>query len=231
MNKKRKTWFKIGLVVAIASIGVLSLLFLSGIAFAIGFGVLLAVLNPIVGSMASEKPMMRLRNREAELRKSWDEFRVKGKLLYYPEWVGRRLIGVGFILAGFMVFMVVILAIAISADVIPASPSQNRSVLGVFVVIAAALLIVPWITFIQVTKTGHEVSSLGLRRGSPWARSFYVSWGEVKEVSYSSLTDSFVVTTDKGKVKVRSVLDGIDFFKEMVLTNVPLERRASLGAK
>jgi len=231
VNKKRKTWFKIGLVVAIASIGVLSLLFLSGIAFAIGFGVLLAVLNPIVGSMASEKPMMRLRNREAELRKSWDEFRVKGKLLYYPEWVGRRLIGVGFILAGFMVFMVVILAIAISADVIPASPSQNRSVLGVFVVIAAALLIVPWITFIQVTKTGHEVSSLGLRRGSPWARSFYVSWGEVKEVSYSSLTDSFVVTTDKGKVKVRSVLDGIDFFKEMVLTNVPLERRASLGAK
>jgi len=231
VNRKRKTWLKIGIVVAIASIGVLLLLFLSGIAFAIGFGVLLAVINSIVGPMASEKPMMRLRNREAELRKSWDEFRVKGKLLYYPEWVGRRLIGVGFTLAGFMVFMVVILAIAISAHVIPASPSQNRSVLGVFAVIAAVLLIVPWITFIQVTKTGHEISSIGLRRGSPWARSIYVSWGEVREISYSLLTDSYVVSTDKGKIKLRAVLDGIDFFKEMVSVNVPLERRASLETR
>ena len=228
MNRKRKTWFKVGIVVALASIGVLLLLFLSGVAFAIGLGVLLAVINSIVGPMASEKPMMRLRNREAELKKSWDEFRIKGKLLYYPEWVGRRLILAGFIGSGFCVYLVVILAIAISADAIPASPSQNQSVLEVFAAIATVLLIVPWITFIQVTKTGHEVSSSGLRRGSPWARSLSVGWGEVKEVSYSQWTDSYVVTTDKGNIKLRGVLDGIGFFKEMVSKNVPSEKRASL---
>jgi len=228
MNKKRKTWLKIGIVIAIASIGTLLLAFLSGIALAIGFGVLLAVINSIVGPMASEKPMMRLRNRETELRKSWNEFRVKGKLLYYPEWVGRRLIGVGFILAGFMVYVAIILALAIAADVIPASPSQNRSVLEGVAFVAAMLLIAPWITFIQVTKTAHEVSSSGLRRGSPWARSIHVSWGEVKGVSYSPWTDSYIVTTDKGKIKLRGVLDGIDFFKEMVSINVPPEKRASL---
>ena len=171
--------------------------------------------------IAMRRHTRRLLRREIELKKSWDEFRVRGKLLTYPDWYWRTA-AILFAVTAFLVFGVLIVAVVNVTSVPP--PSQPGLAIGISAFFAALWFLPPWVAFIQFTKVGHEVTSTGIRKGSPWSRSFFARWDEVESVSYSYFWDSYIIRTAKGTIRMRAFLDGITFLLEMVSENVSPEK-------
>jgi hypothetical protein len=194
-------------------------------AFAAVVAFLIGISSSILGRRLRARLGTECEAREEEQRASWSIYRTEGKIMSYPNVALRASLGL-FAITTYAVFGLTLLYICVATGVLVLS--SPRSFIAVWGFLVALTFIPPWLSFINVRKVAHEVSSKGMKKRSPWSRSFFVTWKEVRSVSYNYSLDSYIVKTDKGTIRVRAILDGIDFLLQMVSEHVPEEKRPKL---
>jgi len=190
---------------------------------AVVLSLLISIPSTLTLPWAKERYMRKIRLREQELKKSWDKFRVQGKVLTYPEDMWKSVMGL-FILPLYVIFAFGMALIAAAHY----HPEDVGGLISVMLIFAALTAIWPWLWFIRVYSVAHEVTCAGIRKTSLFSKSFSASWDEVNSITYSYWRDSYVLHTNKGIIRIRGISDGIKFFLQMVSENVPPERRTSL---
>lgn len=224
---KRKAWV---LVIIVAAFGTILGVLVSGVAFAVVIAVTLTLINWILVPIYRPRAITKFRSREKELQKSWSKFRVEGMSLTYAEGQWRTVAIILLILTSFAAFVFAIIAVDNVTGFLGPSPTRSPPLsVGTWLVVACAffgLTFLPaWVfAYIQITKTCHEVTSRGIRKGSPWSKSFFATWDDIESMSYRYMSDSYIIRTSKGTIKMRAGLDGISFFLQLVSENVPTEK-------
>jgi hypothetical protein len=102
----------------------------------------------------------------------------------------------------------------------PIGPENLAVFLMVVVVVVVPLVIVT----IEAFGVSHRISQKGIEKRSPWSRSWFVEWSEIREVSFSGAMQRFAVECPQGKLRLSFYLNGLKDFADALCANVAREK-------
>ena len=172
------------------------------------------------------KALERQRIREIEIGDYIKSHALERYVMKYPPTMLRAAMSL-FAVTGYFIFLIVVLVLLKLSGTDEGSIDPRAII--VLAIIALASFIPPWVGFIRFVGLSYEVSASGITTDSPFGGKTHTSWGEVRKVTYSYLLDSYVIKTDERTLRIRAILEGIDFFLDNVKRNVPAARRTRMN--
>jgi len=93
-------------------------------------------------------------------------------------------------------------------------------------VIAAAVLVLgvtwlPWTLILIIYAKVYAVSDFGITRYSVWSSTLTLRWEEVARIGFIPFYDMFVVKSERGRIFISPLLEGIQVFAQGVVDHVP----------
>lgn len=99
--------------------------------------------------------------------------------------------------------------------------------IAVFSVFMGLIGIPCLLLFIEFRYAHYGVGQLGIRKNSPWTARLFLLWSEIDAITYSASSGWFILRSQKGKIRLSVLLNGLKDFAVLVGEKVPGEKWAA----
>jgi len=89
--------------------------------------------------------------------------------------------------------------------------------------------LIPFYYVIETQFRSPIITSEGVANRSPWSRKFFLHWGEINNIRFTSWTgNEFLLESDEGNIRINCLLTNLDIFSRILMEKVPKKKWANV---
>lgn len=104
------------------------------------------------------------------------------------------------------------------------SPDHNGWTPGGVVLVSGAMWFIAAPLAIEVFRAWCRFSPTMIVRHSPWRGTLVIHWEDIDSVEYKMASSEYLLRSNRGKIRLHNLLDGIPEFVELARARIPPER-------
>lgn len=89
--------------------------------------------------------------------------------------------------------------------------------------------LIPWYYTAEANGVAHVVTEKGIARRSSILKDVFMSWDQIRDISYSYFTSSFIIRGPNARLFISTTLKNIDQFARLSIRQVTAEKRQAAG--